>query len=84
MVSNWPDLMIDVVDKWSVPHNHITFAIEQHAMKGRSGLALSALTLLRISGFSFALDSLGTDIEELDELLHTPSNTLGIKRILAN
>ncbi|PCI74178.1 MAG: hypothetical protein COB20_15460 [SAR86 cluster bacterium] len=81
---NWPDRMIDIVDKWAVPHNRITFAIEQHAMKDRSGLALSALTRLRINGFSIALDSMGADIEELDELLHIPFSELRLKRVLVN
>jgi EAL domain-containing protein (putative c-di-GMP-specific phosphodiesterase class I) len=53
-------------------------------MKDRSGLALGALTRLRISWFSIALDSMGTDIEELDELLHIPFNDLKLKRILVN
>lgn len=53
-------------------------------MKDRSGLALGALTRLRISGFSIALDSMGADIEELDELLHIPFNEHRLKRILVN
>jgi|TARA_B110000263_G_C15030813_1_gene383898 EAL domain-containing protein (putative c-di-GMP-specific phosphodiesterase class I) len=76
--------MIDIVDKWSLPHNRITFAIEQHAMKDSSGLAFGALTRLRISGFNIALDSMGSDIEELDELLHIPFNELRLKRNLVN
>lgn len=82
--SNWPDRMIDIVDKWNVPHNRITIAIEQHAMKDRSGLALSALTRLRINGSSFALDSMGSDIEELDELLQIPFSEHRLKRVLVN
>ncbi|MBL4573469.1 MAG: EAL domain-containing protein [Gammaproteobacteria bacterium] len=81
---DWPDRMINIVDKWHVPHNRITLAIEQHAMKEASGLALGALTRLRISGFSIALDSMGTDIEELDHLLHIPFSELRLKRILVN
>lgn len=81
---NWPDRMIDIVDEWEVPHDRITFAIEQHAMKDKSGQALSALIRLRISGFNIALDSMGEDIEELDELLHIPFNELRLKRILVN
>tara|TARA_B110000858_G_scaffold197470_2_gene259220 strand:- start:36140 stop:37312 length:1173 start_codon:yes stop_codon:yes gene_type:complete len=81
---DWPDLMIDIVDKWNVPHKRITFAIEQHAMKDGSGLALSALLRLRISGFNIALDSMGTDVEELDELLHIPFSELRLKRVLVN
>lgn len=81
---DWPDRMINIVDKWNVPHNRITLAIEQHAMKDASGLALGALTRLRISGFSIALDSMGGDIEELDELLHIPFSELRLKRILVN
>lgn len=81
---SWPDLMIDIVDKWNVPHNRITFAIEQHAMKDKSGLALSALLRLRISGFNIALDSMGADVEELDELLHIPFSELRLKRVLVN
>lgn len=84
MDSNWPEQMIDIVDKWSLPHNRITFAIEQHAMKDSSGLAFGALTRLRISGFNIALDSMGSDIEELDELLHIPFNELRLKRNLVN
>ena len=53
-------------------------------MKDRSGLALGALTRLRISGFSIALDSMGADIEELDELLHIPFNEHRLKKILVN
>ncbi|GJM13426.1 MAG: hypothetical protein DHS20C12_18290 [Pseudohongiella sp.] len=81
---DWPDRMIDIVDKWNVPHDRITFAIEQHAMKDKSGVALSALIRLRISGFSIALDTMGTDIEELDELLHIPFSELRLKRVLVN
>lgn len=81
---DWPDLMIDIVDKWNVPHQRITFAIEQHAMKDGNGVALSALLRLRISGFNIALDSMGTDIEELDELLHIPFSELRLKRVLVN
>mgnify|MGYP001326048357 CR=1 FL=1 len=76
--------MIGIVDKWSLPHNRITFAIEQHAMKDSSGLALGALTLLRISGFNIAPDSMDSDIEEPDELLHIPFNELRLKRNLDN
>lgn len=82
--SNWPDRVIDIADKWSVPHNLITIAIEQHAMKDRSGLVLSALTRLRINGFSIALDTMGSDIEELDELLQIPFSELRLKRVLVN
>lgn len=62
----------------------ITFAIEQHAMKDSSGSALGTLTRLRMSGFNIALDSIGSDIEELDELLHIPFNELRLKRNLVN
>ncbi len=82
--SNWPDRMIDIADKWDVLHSRITIAIEQHAMKDRSGLALSALTRLRINGFNIALDTMGSDIEELDELLHIPFSELRLKRVLVN
>jgi EAL domain-containing protein (putative c-di-GMP-specific phosphodiesterase class I)/ActR/RegA family two-component response regulator len=82
MDSNWPDRMIDIVDKWKVPHELITFAIEQHAMKEESGYALAALTRLRISGFNIALDTMGNDIEELDELLNIPFSELRLKRTL--
>ena len=81
---DWPDLMIDIVDKWDVPRQRITFAIEQHAMKDKSGLALSALLRLRISGFNIALDTMGTDVEALDELLHIPFSELRLKRVLVN
>ena len=84
MDSNWPDRMIDIADKWHVPHNRITIAIEQHAMKDSSGLALSALTRLRINGFSIALDTMGSDIEELEELLQIPFSELRLKRVLVN
>lgn len=84
MDPEWPDGMIDIVDKWEVPHSRITFAIEQHAMKDTGGVALSALTRLRISGFNIALDTLGNDIEELDELLHIPFSELRLKRVLVN
>lgn len=80
----WPDRLISIVDKWNVPHDRITVAIEQHAMKDTSGVALGALTRLRISGFCIALDSMGNDIEELDELLHIPFSELRLKRILVN
>lgn len=80
--TSWPDRMIDIVDKWNVPHERITFAIEQHAMKDTSGLALSALTRLRINGFCIALDTMGSDIEELEELLNTPFSELRLKRSL--
>lgn len=80
--TDWPDCMIDIVDKWKVPHERITFAIEQHAMQDTSGLALSALTRLRINGFSIALDTMGSDIEELEELLNTPFSELRLKRSL--
>lgn len=80
----WPDRLINIVDKWNVPHDRITVAIEQHAMKDTSGVALGALTRLRISGFCIALDSMGNDIEELDELLHIPFSELRLKRILVN
>lgn len=79
---DWPDRMIDVVDRWNVPHNRITIAIEQHAMKDTTGFALAALTRLRIGGFSIALDTMGNDIEELDELLNTPFSELRLKRVL--
>ena len=82
--SSWPDRMIDIADKWGVPHKLITIAIEQHALKDRSGLALSALTRLRINGFNIALDTLGSDIEELDELLQIPFSELRLKRVLVN
>lgn len=84
MDPNWPDLMIDIVDKWAVPHDRITIAIEQHAMRDKSGVALGALTRLRISGFNIALDSMGNDVEELDELLHIPFSELRLKRVLVN
>lgn len=80
----WPDRMISIVDKWKVPHSRVTIAIEQSAMKDTSGMALGVLTRLRISGFSIALDSVGNDIEELDELLHIPFNELRLKRVLVN
>jgi len=51
-------------------------------MKDTSGLALSALTRLRINGFSIALDTMGSDIEELEELLNTPFSELRLKRSL--
>ena len=46
--------------------------------------ALGTLTRLRMSGFNIALDSIGSDIEELDELLHIPFNELRLKRNLVN
>lgn len=82
--SSWPDRVIDIADKWNMPHNLITIAIEQHALKDRSGLALSALTRLRINGFNIALDTMGSDIEELDELLQIPFSELRLKRVLVN
>ena len=45
-------------------------------MKDSSGSALGTLTRLRMSGFNIALDSIGSDIEELDELLHIPFNAV--------
>lgn len=80
----WPDRMINIVNKWNVPHDRVTLAIEQHAMRDTSGLALAALTRLRINGFSIALDTMGTDTEELDELLHIPFTELRLKRVLVN
>ena len=80
----WPNAMNSIAEKWGVSKNRITIAIEQSAMKDGVTSALAVLTRLRIKGFRIAIDTMGTDIEELDRLLDVPFGELRLRRILVN
>ncbi len=80
----WPKFMANVVDKWKVPHDRITIAFQQQAIKDNLDTVLRVLTRLRISGFKIALETMGNDISELDELLQIPFSELRLKRVLVN
>lgn len=81
---NWPDLMLAIAEKWGVASNRITIAIEQQAMKGSPLTTLAVLTRLRIKEFKIAIDTMGTDIEELEKLLGVPFSELRLRRVLVN
>lgn len=80
----WPDLMLAIAEKWGIAPSRITIAIEQQAMKGSPLTTLAVLTRLRIKDFKIAIDTMGTDIEELEKLLGVPFSELRLRRVLVN
>ena len=82
--TSWPDFMTRVVDKWNVPHDRITIALQQQAIKNNIDSVVRVLTRLRISGFKIALETMGNDIKDLDEILQIPFSELRLRRSLVD
>ena len=80
----WLNHLNDATENLAIPRNQITISISYHAIKHRLDSVLAILTRLRISGFRVSIETVESDIEELDKILHLPIDELRVRDVFVD
>jgi diguanylate cyclase (GGDEF)-like protein len=75
-----PDLVSDLLDRWSVPASRLTLELTENFLMADSGRSVGIMTRLAKMGVSWSIDDFGTGYSSLSHLKRLPIREIKVDR----